>query len=140
VGGIAVGRPGAELATRSRVTALVGAVMAIIFGSFAAMLALLYTSELRSPDPDPRLDGDPCCGYPDTWADVAIGGVYFLVVAFVALAALGAGGILASGAILGRFPAGLRRRERLLGRLGAAAALGAVAVPASWAVQAQLLG
>jgi hypothetical protein len=40
------------------------ALMGVAFIGFTALV------DLQLPDPDARLDGDPCCRYPDTWADV----------------------------------------------------------------------
>ena len=39
----------------------------------AVYLALL-TAVISAQQPDPTIpDGDPCCGHPDTWGDVALG-------------------------------------------------------------------
>jgi hypothetical protein len=127
------------LGTQSRFAALTAAVVAVPIGNAALALSVLTTVLLRAPDPDPSLDGDPCCGHPDTWTDVIVGGGFFTVEAFVALTVLGGSGVMATAAILGRFPAALRGRGRVVRRIAAAAALGVVAVPATLALQSLLV-
>ena len=53
-------------------------------------LAIL-TVTVAAQQPDPTVpDGDPCCGHPDTWGEVALGFVYavMLIVGAVAMAYL----------------------------------------------------
>jgi hypothetical protein len=130
--------PAPALRTESRFAALVAAVLAFVVGTAALVIAALSLTAFQRPDPDPALDGDPCCWHPDTWTDVAVGGGFFAVVAFVAFAFLGASGLLVASAVLGRFPASLRGRGRMIRRLAIAAAVGAVAIPTSWIVQSTL--
>ena len=56
----------------------------LAFGTFIALFGLGTLTQR----PDPTVpDGDPCCGHPDTWGDVVIGGLYGLV-ALVGVGAL----------------------------------------------------
>lgn len=84
-----------------------GVVLVFLFGATSA----------QTPDPDIP-DGDPCCGHPDTWGEVALGFMWTL-----ALAAL-VGAVLAlAAALLAR---GIRRRRlplRALAVVPASAAL-----------------
>jgi hypothetical protein len=72
------------------------------------LLAGIYSSAFQHPDPNPALDGDPCCGHPDTWGDVLAGGIYFAATLSVALGLLAAAVTLVPAlreALEGRFDA-----------------------------------
>jgi hypothetical protein len=98
---------------------------------WVTLLALIFSAAFQTPNPDPGLDGDPCCGYPDTWTDVAVGGAYFLATLIAAIGFMGAGVTCLVAAVRGRVPDRARRSVWL--RRGAVVALGcAIAVPASW--------
>ena len=54
-----------------------------------ALVLALLTVTVAAQQPDPTVpDGDPCCGHPDTWGEVAFGFVWagMLVLAAVATA------------------------------------------------------
>ena len=119
-----------------RALALVSGPIAIAAGLWVSLLAMIYTSAWRRPDPSVP-DGDPCCGHPDTWADVAFGTVYALAIGFVAITLIGAGAGLVAACATGRVSALVRRPAAVLsGALGVGLA---AAVPASWLL-AGLLG
>lgn len=44
--------------------------MPLLFGWFVVLLSALTSAQ--QPDPN-KPDGDPCCGHPDTWGEVAAG-------------------------------------------------------------------
>ena len=90
----------------------VASVVPLWFGSFLALLAIAVSAQR----PDPSIpDGDPCCGHPDTWAEVAGGLVY----GFATVAGIFALAYVAVA--LARFA--LRNRTPHRGRLGVCAAL-----------------
>ncbi len=65
-------RPLPEPGTRAaRVAAALLCLPALAAGLWVSLLAMLYVGvAAQRPDPDVP-DGDPCCGHPDTWGDVA---------------------------------------------------------------------
>jgi len=66
------------------------------------LVVLVGATSAQTPDPDIP-DGDPCCGHPDSWGEVALGFIWTL--ALVALV----GAVLAlAAALLAR---GIRRRR-----------------------------
>src|ERR671915_109426 len=63
-----------------------------------ALVLALFNVALSAQQPDPAVpDGDPCCGHPDTWGEVALG----LVSAAMFL--LGAGAVTYLAVQLGRY-------------------------------------
>src|SRR5690349_11653466 len=73
-----------------------------------ALLVLVIAAE----HPDPRVpDGDPCCGHPDTWGEVAFGIAWGLTLAGVSIALLYGIVTLASFAAKGYWPKLLRLRR-----------------------------
>ena len=88
-------------------------VLSVLAGLWVSLLALIYTSALQRPDPNPALDGDPCCAHPDSWGEVAIGGVYFIATAIAAIGLVGGGVILVWSAMGGGVPERVKR-SRLL--------------------------
>jgi hypothetical protein len=121
---------------RRRVSAACGAIVCLPLGLWVALLALIYSAALRRPNPDPRLDGDPCCGYPDTWGDVLGGGTYTIAIASVAIGLLVAGAALLRSAAKVRVPGFVRRRRRFLWWYGISCVGCSIAVPLSWLVGA----
>jgi hypothetical protein len=71
-----------------RATSSLAAIAAFLTGAWVSLVAGIYTSAFQSPNPDPALDGDPCCGHPDTWGNVIVGGIHFAALAIVALGLL----------------------------------------------------
>jgi hypothetical protein len=125
---------GAALSRAPRPLAGLGSAGSLVAGLWVAALALIYTSYFRSPNPDPSLDGDPCCAHPDTWWDVVMGGAYFLAVATVAVGLALLTTTLASVALTGTQPAFLRGRRAATRAFAAACLVCAVGVPTSWAL------
>jgi hypothetical protein len=117
---------------RRRVTAACAAVVCLPLGLWVALLALVYSAALRRPNPNPRLDGDPCCGHPDTWSDVLVGGTYTIAIASVAIGLLVAGAALLRSAATGRAPGLVRRRRRFFRWYGISCVGCSIAVPLSW--------
>jgi len=121
-----------EVARRTGLV-LAGVVL-ILAGAWVSLLAFLYAAvAFREPNPDPSLDGDPCCDHPDTWTDVAVGSVYFAATAVAALGLIGCGLMLWWAAQRGSVPPQLRR-SKALRRAGVVALVCGVGVPASWLV------
>jgi hypothetical protein len=94
--------------------------------------ASICTSYFRSPNPDPSLDGDPCCADPDTWWDVVTGRAYFLALAIVAVGLVLLTTTLASVALTGSEPEFVRRRRGAARAFTVASVVCALGVPASW--------
>ena len=68
----------------SRVLAFMLAPALALLGIMALWLAVL-DALISFQDPSPLIeDGDPCCGYPDTWTEVALGGVTAVAIAVIA--------------------------------------------------------
>lgn len=104
---------------------------ALWFGFFAAMIGAL--SALQMPDASVP-DGDPCCGYPDDWGDVALwlGGALVVGAGVLALGYL-AGHALRFAAV-GRPPAARTRRRLVRAAIVLAGAL--LASACGWALGA----
>ena len=117
----------------ARLAVGVAGLMLFAAGVWVTLLALLFGAvSFQTPDPD-RPSGDPCCGYPDTWTEVAIGGIYTAATAIAAIGFLAAGVVCLVTAVTGRVPDRVRRSTFL--RRGAVVTLAcAVAVPLSWVV------
>jgi hypothetical protein len=63
-----------------------------------ALFLTLLSVAVSAQHPDPTVpDGDPCCGHPDTWGDVALGFVS------AAMFLLGAGAVAYLAVQLGRY-------------------------------------
>ena len=63
-----------------------------------ALLLALFSVVVSAQQPDPTVpDGDPCCGHPDTWGEVAVGFVY------AAMFLVGAGAAAYLAVQLGRY-------------------------------------
>jgi hypothetical protein len=63
-----------------------------------ALFLTLLSAAVSTQHPDPTVpDGDPCCGHPDTWGDVALGFVS------AAMFLLGAGAVAYLAVQLGRY-------------------------------------
>jgi hypothetical protein len=68
-------------------------------------LFVLLVGAVSAQEPDPSIpSGDPCCGHPDTWGEVAWGGGVTLVYAAVDGALFAVAGALVWWAIRGRWP------------------------------------
>jgi len=101
-----------------RAAGVLGAVAALALAWFPFWLTLL-TVAVAAQRPDPAVpDGDPCCGHPDTWGEVA-GGLAFGLLSGVVTAGLLAGAAAcAAVAALGRPPrwtSGRRARRVVTG-------------------------
>ncbi len=71
-----------------RAGAVLAGVALGLFSLWASLIALLVGGDaFQEPNPF-ILDGDPCCGHPDDWGEVALGAVSALV-AFGIVAAVG---------------------------------------------------
>jgi hypothetical protein len=65
-----------------------------------ALFLTLLSVAVSAQQPDPTVpDGDPCCGHPDTWGEVALGFVS------AAMFLLGAGAVAYLAVQLGRYAA-----------------------------------
>ena len=98
-------------------------VLVSLWGSLWVMLA----AAMAAQRPDPRVsDGDPCCGHPDTWGQVAEWGGTAVALGALdgAIAALGVG--LLCAVARGRFPAW--RRLALVPLAAALLTAGAMAI------------
>jgi hypothetical protein len=119
--------------SRRALAAVAGPLFAVA-AAWTFAVALIATSLLRSPNPDPALDGDPCCPHPDTWGEVVLGLFSAAALAVVSLGlavlAVAFGGV----AVTGSPPMLLRRHRRKLGMLAVACVVCACAVPVVWAV------
>ena len=105
----------------------------VLAGCWVILLALVLSAALRQPNPDPSLDGEPCCAYPDTWADVAIGAGYTVATAIAAVGIIGLGVVAMTSAVQNQIPTRVRR-SGFLRWFGATALACAIAVPLSWVV------
>lgn len=79
---------------------MLSGLLAVAFAApFVMALALAFlTVGVSAQHPDPTVaDGDPCCGHPDTWGEVALGFVY------AAMFLLGAGAVAYLAVQLGRY-------------------------------------
>jgi hypothetical protein len=78
---------------------LTGLLAVALAAPFVMALALaLFTVGVSAQHPDPTVpDGDPCCGHPDTWGEVALGFVY------AAMLLLAAGAVAFLAVQLGRY-------------------------------------
>lgn len=92
---------------RRGLAALLG--LGLLAAALAGLAVVLFSIGLAAQMPDPQIpDGDPCCGHPDTWGEVAIGlvwGIAYLVI--VGMLFSGAAAML-RWASVGRWPS-LRR-------------------------------
>jgi hypothetical protein len=84
---------------------LTGLLAVALIAPFVMALALAFLNVgVSAQHPDPTVpDGDPCCGHPDTWGEVALGFVY------AAMFLLGAGAVAYLAVQLGP-----RRLERIV--------------------------
>jgi hypothetical protein len=84
---------------RIAVRMLTGLLAPALAAPFVMALALAFlTVVVSAQHPDPTVpDGDPCCGHPDTWGEVALGLV------FAAMLLLGAGAVAYLAVQLGRY-------------------------------------
>jgi hypothetical protein len=103
------------IAVLGRLAALAGAPLMALGAVWLLLLAVIGTSLLRSPNPDPALDGDPCCWYPDNWLQVALGAFGVLALVVIALALVGLAAALLWVAVSGRSPELVRRHQSKLG-------------------------
>ena len=110
-------------AAAQRASALCVALAAAWAGAWALVISLLGLA-MASQKPDPTVpDGDPCCGYPDTWGEVAASaGAGSLGLAITA-GLLCVAGAATMFALTGRVPRIVRRR-RLALRLAVYTSLG----------------
>jgi len=127
-----------SVAVWRRALAVVASLASLLAALWIFALALITTSLLRSPDPTSGLDGDPCCEFPDTWAEVALGALWF-----VALVALGLGlatlaVALGGTAVRGRAPQFMQRHRRRLAMLTLGPILCALAASFVWLVATAL--
>jgi hypothetical protein len=83
-----------------------------------SLLAVFAAAGLAKPNPDPALDGDPCCAHPDTWGDVAATAFFAAASSIVVLGLVGLAAILVWSAVEGGLPPAVRR-SRLVRRAGA---------------------
>lgn len=115
-----------------RISAAAVGSAAALFGLWVCVIAGIYTSAFQRPDPNPALDGDPCCFYPDNWGEVLIGSIYFIAILSAGLGLLAAGSALSKFGATGRLPRYARTRTARW--LGAFSLFCAVSVPLSWVV------
>jgi hypothetical protein len=117
-----------------RIGLALAGVAAVLAGLWLSLLSLLAFA-MSAQRPDPRVpDGDPCCGHPDTWGEVAYGIAYGVAIAYVALAIVVAGTLAAAVGVNGGTPALVRRHTRVLRVATAVVALLVVAVMVDWYV------
>ena len=94
-----------------RVAAALGALVALVTGTMTLSLAA-FSILVSAQRPDPRVpDGDPCCGHPDTWGQVAEGMAVGVVFGAVGLGLLALMAVLLTVALSGRAPGWARRRR-----------------------------
>lgn len=73
------GESGIRHTALARVGAAVLAV-ALLPAAWFATVMLLFGGLINAQEPDPAVnDGDPCCGYPDTWNEVGQGFVFTVI-------------------------------------------------------------
>jgi hypothetical protein len=128
---------------RSRARRAAAALLALPFlaaGAWVSLLAVLFGG-VAAQWPDPRVpDGDPCCGHPDTWGEVAEGLASAAATGYVSLALAATGVLLAVFAARGSLPAAVRTRPQAV-RVAAALCLAlAASVPGSWLLLALAAG
>lgn len=81
-----------------------------------ALVLTVFTVAVSAQQPGPAVpDGDPCCGHPDTWGEVALGFVY------AAMFLLGGGAVAYLAVQLGRYAASGRPATSRQWRRAAAA-------------------
>jgi hypothetical protein len=81
-----------------------------------ALTLALFNVVVSAQQPDPTIpNGDPCCGHPDTWGEVALGFVH------AAMFVLGAGAVAYVAVQLARYAAAGRAPSDRQWRRGAAA-------------------
>ena len=116
----------------ARAAAGIAGLVAVLFGLWGT-LWVLFAGAVSIAVPDPSIpDGDPCCGHPDTWGEVAEGVAWTLGAALVdslifaaaaalicysglrppaerawSLAAIPAAGVLITGGLMGYALAGV---------------------------------
>lgn len=111
--------------------ALVGGALVLVFIWGLAWLALSAGVSAQLPDPSIG-DGDPCCGHPDNWGEVAGGLAYTAVLAVVEALILSAGVGLLGWSSSGRQRVGHRFVAwAMAGTLGAAAVVSAISLVSS---------
>lgn len=69
------------------------AAVVLLLGALAGSFFILLSGAVSAQAPDPFIaDGDPCCGHPDTWGEVATGVAW-------TLGLIGIDGLLIAGAV-----------------------------------------
>ena len=119
-----------------RAFAFVASPIAAAAGLWLLMPAFISTSLLRAPNPDPALDGEPCCPYPDTWIDVALGGALVIALVLIAVGLIALAIALGGVAFTGKPPALLRRHGPKLTTAALASASCLFVAPMLWALSA----
>jgi hypothetical protein len=120
---------GAVIGYFRRAASLLGAPLAALAALGILLVAFIATSLLRAPNPDPMLDGDPCCPYPDSWLEVAFGTLLFIALVVVALALILLAVALSWVALTGQAPELVRRHQAKLGIVLFTAAGGLFSLP-----------
>ena len=83
-----------------------------------ALALALFTGVVAAQQPDPTVpDGDPCCGHPDTWGQVALGFGWAAMLVLGAVAMAYVASRLGSYAVSGRV-ATTREWRRTVGAVG----------------------
>ena len=110
-----------------RALAVLAAIGLLLVAAYTLLLIVFFAVVSLTP-PDPAIaDGDPCCSYPDTWAEVGFGLMWTMTVVAIEglILALVAG--LVCYAAAGRWPAWRRLALVPAGTLAVAAVL--IAIP-----------
>jgi hypothetical protein len=108
------------------VAALAGIALAGVALYGLAFIELTALISLETPNPDPSLDAEPCCEYPDTWDEVHEGIAWMFGLAIVDALVVCAAGASLKWALTGRLP-GWRRL--ILVPIGAVVAVAVVTEP-----------
>jgi hypothetical protein len=110
-----------------RALAVVAAIGLLLCAAYNLLLIVFFGAvSLAAPDPT-IIDGDPCCGHPDTWGEVAFGLMWTFGFVVVEGLILGLVCGLVGYAASGRWPAW--RRLALVPVVTVAVAAVAIAVP-----------
>ena len=104
-----------------RIAARIVAGLLVIASAAPIVMALalaLFTGVVAAQQPDPTVpDGDPCCGHPDTWGEVALGFGWAAMLVLGAVAMVYVAVRLGNYAVSGR-AATTRQWRRTAGAVG----------------------
>ncbi|MBO9531978.1 MAG: hypothetical protein J7513_03275 [Solirubrobacteraceae bacterium] len=108
---------------RIRMRGPVGAlgVLLVLAGLWSLAIPLIVGVVPQSPNPY-VMDGDPCCGIPDTWAEVREGVFWGWIWLFPGAVAITTGALLLAAAVRGRRPRWRRLPVGVAALMSAAAA------------------